>query len=171
MPPAYLAFADGLARYARWTRHDHALTIANAFSPSIGLRTIQPGDDERARTDYRAMRYGLAIALLHDGYYTFDDGVFGHYVAWWYDEYDGAGRGRHWLGHALGPARADGDLRVRGFEHGVAVVNLGDRPATWVAPPGLVKLAGRQDPAHDDGRPVGATLIIAPHDAYLLARR
>ncbi|HEU0031255.1 MAG TPA: hypothetical protein VFQ53_11520 [Kofleriaceae bacterium] len=38
-----------------------------------------------------------------------------------YDEYDGAGRGRHWLGRARGPSRREGTLAIREFEHGLAV--------------------------------------------------
>jgi hypothetical protein len=116
------------------------------------------------------MRFGLATALLGDGYFAFDNGVFGHYVSWWYDEYDGAGVGPHWLGRALGPPHASGDLRWREFERGVAVVNLGDATAWFAAPSGLAKLAGVQDRAHNDGARTGPVLAVAPHDGYVLRR-
>lgn len=170
MPPAYLAFSTGEERYQRWSARGRKLTIANAFSPKIGFGTIAEGQDEVARTDYQAMRFGLANALMADGFYTFDNGVFGHYVTWWYDEYDGAGRGLRWLGGALGPARVDGALRWREFEGGLAVVNTGTTPATFDAPAGFTKLAGTQDWAHNDGAPVISPLTIASQDAYVLAR-
>ncbi|MDB4961314.1 MAG: hypothetical protein JWP01_1313 [Myxococcales bacterium] len=170
MPPAYLAFSTGEDRYTTWSERGRQLTIANAFSPKIGFGTIAEGQDEIARTDYRAMRFGLANALMGDGYYTFDNGVFGHYVTWWYDEYDGAGRGRHWLGRALGDVQLDGAIRWREFEHGLAIVNTGTTAATFSAPPGFTKLHGTQDPVHNDGRTVTAPLTIAATDAYVLAR-
>jgi hypothetical protein len=166
MPPAYLDFEVGAARYEEWARKP--FTIANAFSPKIGFGTIEEGADEAARTDYAAMRFGLGVALMHDGYYAYDNGVFGHYVAWHYDEYDGAGRGRHWLGRARGAAQTEGTLRIREFEHGLAVVNLGEAPVTFAAP-GYRKLAGTQDPAHNDGGAADA-LVVPARDAYLLSR-
>lgn len=171
MPPAYLDFDVGLARYAAWSQRPPRLTIANAFSPKIGFGTIADGQDEVARTDYAAMRFGLGVALMGDGYYTYDNGVFGHYVAWWYDEYDGAGRGARWLGRARTPMQTNDTLRWREFEHGLAVVNLGDAPATFAAPPGFAKLAGTQDRAHNDGAPVTGTLLVPARDAYVLVRR
>lgn len=170
MPPGYLGYATGAARYARWSPAGRRLTIANGFSPKIGFGTIKSGDDEVARTDYAAMRFGLTSALMGDGLYTYDNGVFGHYVAWWYDEYDGAGRGRHWLGKSLGPAASSGALRWREFEHGLAVVNTGTTAASFTAPPGFAKLAGTQDPAHNDGKPVTGPLEVAPSDGYVLVR-
>ncbi|NVB78335.1 MAG: hypothetical protein HOV81_08070 [Kofleriaceae bacterium] len=170
LPPTYLDFATGEARYEKWAARDHHLTIANAFSPKIGFRTIDQGQDEVARTDYRAMRFGLTVALMADGLYTFDNGVFGHYVAWWYDEYDGAGRGVHWLGRARGPAKTVGALRWREFDHGLAVVNRGEKAAMFAAPPGFAKLAGTQDPKHNDGQPVTEPLRVAAGDGYVLVR-
>lgn len=170
MPPGYLRYATGAARYARWSPAGRRLTIANGFSPKIGFGTIHAGDDEVARTDYAAMRFGLTSALMGDGLYTYDNGVFGHYVAWWYDEYDGAGRGPHWLGKPLGPAVSAGALRWRELEHGLAVVNTGTAAASFTAPPGFAKLAGTQDPAHNDGKPVTGPLTVAPRDGYVLVR-
>jgi hypothetical protein len=170
MPPDYLDYATGAARYASWST-TKPLTIANGFSPKIGFGTIGDGDDAIAQADYAAMRFGLASALLGDGMYTFDNGVFGHYVAWWYDEYDGAGRGAHWLGAPRGPAMTAGAVQWREFEHGLAVVNTGAAAATFMVPDGFAKLAGTQDPIHNDGQPVTGTLAIAASDAYVLVRR
>lgn len=170
LPPGFLPFGQGLARYLRWSSRPPHFTVANAYSPKIGFGTIASGQDAIARGDYAAMRFGLAIALLGDGYYTFDNGVFGHYVAWWYDEYDGAGRGVGWLGYPTGKPVHQGGAWLRAFQHGMAIANPTDAPVAVAVPPGYRKLAGRQDPVHNDGRPVTATLVVAPHDGYLLAR-
>lgn len=173
LPADYLSFDDGMARYLRWTARPgrQPLSIANAYSPKIGFGTIEQGQDELARTDYAAMRFGLAIALMGDGYYTFDNGVFGHYVAWWYDEYDGAGRGVGWLGYAQGAAMsAPGGAWVRTFGNGIAIANPTEAPVTVAVPAGTRKLAGTQDPAHNDGAPVTGSITVPARDGYLLVR-
>jgi hypothetical protein len=171
LPSDFLDFDTGLRRYLDWSTSGHPLTIANGFSPEIGLGTIERGADEEARTDWAAMRFGLGIALLGDGLYAFDNGVFGHYVAWWYDEYDGAGRGHGWLGKPKASFEKRGDVYLREFEHGLAAVNAGTRSARVAIPDGFAKLAGTQDRRHNDGADVHGTLTVAAHDAYVLVRR
>ena len=170
LPPSFLAFSTGLARYRRWSAHAPHLTIVNGYSPRIGFHTIAPGQDAVARDDYAAMRLGLAVALMGDGYYSYDNGVFGHYVSWWYDEYDGAGRGPGWLGEPVGPPEHRDGAWLRAFTHGLAIANPTAAPVAVAVPPGYRKLAGGQDPQHNDGRPVAGTLVVAPHDGYVLAR-
>jgi hypothetical protein len=173
LPPDYLSFEAGLERYLQWSPLGRQMTIANAFSPKIGFGTIEEGADEEARTDYAAMRFGLGVALLGDGLYAFDNGVFGHYVTWWYDEYDGAGAGRGWLGRAKGTPKMAGAVRSREFEHGLVVVNTGTTAASFdVGAAGAFdKLKGKQDPVHNDGAPVNGKLEVGPKDAFLLRRR
>jgi hypothetical protein len=155
VPP--LPFEATLDRYLAWTgRAGHPpLSVVNTTGT--------------APTDYAAMRLGLATALLGDGYFAFDDGA--HEVAWWFDAYDGAGRGPGWLGHPQGPpTRVAGGAYVRTFTRGMAIANPTDTPLQVVVPPGFRKLLGTQDPAHDDGEDVAGALVVAAHDAYLLAR-
>lgn len=159
----YIEYQDGAERFARWSQRGRHLTIANGFSPKIGFHEIQQGANDIARRDFRAMRFGLASALMADGLFTFDNGPFGHYVAWWYDEYGPP----HWLGRALGEAHTDGAVRWREFEHGLAVVNTGTAPAAFDRP-GFARIRGTQDPIHNDGG-VGP-VTIAPQDAYVLRR-
>jgi hypothetical protein len=122
-----------------------------------------------APADYAAMRLGLATALLGDGYFAFDDGV--HDVAWWFDEYDGAGQGPGWLGHPQGPpTRVSGGAYVRTFTRGMVIANPTDTPVQITVPPGFRKLLGTQDPAHNDGADVTGPIVIAGRDAYLLTR-
>jgi hypothetical protein len=116
------------------------------------------------------MRFGLTVALMGDGYYAFDNGVFGHYVAWWYDEYDGAGRGVGWLGYPTGAPQLAGGAMTRTFTNGLAIANPTSAPDSVRVPSGYRKLAGKQDPRHNDGAPVTGTLVVAAHDGYVLAR-
>jgi hypothetical protein len=167
-------FGDDFDRYLGWTaltRTTTPLSVAAAYSPAIGLGTILPGQDEMAQTDYAAMRFGLATALLGDGFFAFDNGPLGRSVSWWYDEYDGAGLGAGWLGHPLGPAtRVTGGIYIRMFTRGMVIANPTPTPLMVTVPPGHRKLDGSQDPAHDDGQPVDGTVLVGAHDGYLLAR-
>ncbi|RPH62108.1 MAG: hypothetical protein EHM81_02900, partial [Chloroflexi bacterium] len=56
--------------------------------------------------NYRKMRYGLATALLNDGYFSYEMNTNGHgsLCLMWFDEYDNAGAGRGYLGFPLAPA-------------------------------------------------------------------
>jgi hypothetical protein len=146
-----LDYDTGATRYASWSVRGRQLTIGSAIAPEH---------------DLAAMRFGLTSALMSDGLYAYGNGR--RDTAWWYDEYDGGGQGAHWLGHPLGPARVEGILRWRLFEHGLAVVNTSGQPASFLPTAGFARIAGKQDPAHNDGRT--GPLTIAPRDGYLLRR-
>ena len=53
---------------------------------------------------YQRMRFGLTTTLLEGGTYSFEFGDTWHGNAWWYDEFDGAGLGKGYLGQPLGDA-------------------------------------------------------------------
>ncbi|HHS97298.1 MAG TPA: hypothetical protein ENK08_05280 [Chloroflexi bacterium] len=65
-----------------------------------------PCDDPDFVPNYRKMRFGLATALLNDGYFSYEINTNGHgsLCLLWFDEYDNAGAGRGYLGQPLGPA-------------------------------------------------------------------
>jgi len=73
-----------------------------------------------AESFYPNMRFGLASALMNDGFSTYDLGDTGCCVGWWYDEYDFN------LGLPLGPAVRMGSgpgpnlLTNGGFENGLS---------------------------------------------------
>jgi uncharacterized protein (TIGR03437 family) len=75
-----------------------------------------------AQTYYPNMRFGLALALMNDGFFTQDIGDIAPLAptAWWYDEYDFK------LGFPLGPATHVGGgpssnlIRNGGFENGLS---------------------------------------------------
>ncbi len=57
--------------------------------------------------NYRKMRFGLATALLNDGFFSYEINTNGHgsLCLLWFDEYDNAGAGRGYLGQPLGAAQ------------------------------------------------------------------
>jgi hypothetical protein len=85
--------------YAYWQRHDS--------QPALDL--INPDSVRKAHPNLGVMRFGLASALLGDGYFAYDKGWHVHGAAWNFDEYD-EGRGSALL-QDLGPN--DIYLRVR----------------------------------------------------------
>jgi uncharacterized protein (TIGR03437 family) len=85
------------------------------------LDILLPDTLEFARTFYPNMRFGLALALMNDGFFTYDFGDTGSeaLVDWWYDEYNFD------LGFPLSPAvqvSSDGPnlLTNGGFENGLS---------------------------------------------------
>jgi len=64
------------------------------------LKGMPPALATFAQTYYPNMRFGLALALMSDGFFTYDagDDAPNSPTAWWYDEYDFN------LGYPLGPA-------------------------------------------------------------------
>jgi hypothetical protein len=75
--------------------------------PTGGGEYDNPCDDAGFVPNYRKMRFGLATALLHDGFFSYEINTNGHgsLCLLWFDEYDNAGQGRGYLGRPLGPAR------------------------------------------------------------------
>lgn len=117
-------------------------------------------------TDYRFFRYAYASCLLDDGYFSFTDTAKEYSSVPWFDEYD------YKLGKALGgPPRAawkDGVWR-RDFQAGVVLVNPTSSVKTIELEPGLRRLAGRQDPAVNDGA-VASKVTLASKDGIMLRR-
>ena len=80
-----------------------------------------PCDDPDFVPNYRKMRFGLATALLNDGFFSYEINTNGHggLCLLWFDEYDNAGEGRGYLGQPLGPAtRAIPALNTPNEVHG-----------------------------------------------------
>lgn len=102
--------------------------------------------------DYRSLRFGLGSCLLDDGYfaYSVDESPAYSSIAW-FDEFDVN------LGQPLEPPVTEpwqnGVFR-RAFEHGLVLVNPANAPARVVLETGYRRIAGRQDPSTNSGRPV-----------------
>ncbi len=95
-----------------------------AQSRQPNLTTIQTYEDDSAASptgdgsydnpatkpgfvpNYQKMRYGLTTALMGDGFFSYEINTNGQGALGllWFDEYDGAGRGKGWLGQPTGPA-------------------------------------------------------------------
>ncbi len=59
---------------------------------------------DEAAAHYSRMRFGLTSTLLEGGLYSYEFGDTWHGNPWWYDEFDGAGLGKGYLGRPLGEA-------------------------------------------------------------------
>lgn len=80
--------------------------------PWGGGQYTNPCDDPEFVPNYRKMRFGLATALLNDGFFSYEINTNGHgaLCLLWFDEYDNGGSENRWgkghgyLGQPLGPA-------------------------------------------------------------------
>jgi len=115
--------------YKGWssTMNKYRFITENGMLPAVGILNTNV-NNLGTQDDYKKMRYGLASALMGDGFYSFDNGDLSHQETWWYDEYD------QYLGRPLGQAY---NLRTgqtarnnftdnvwrRDFENGTAIVN------------------------------------------------
>src|SRR5688572_15445343 len=103
-----------------------------------------------ARTDYQALRYGLASCLLDDGYFAFTDKAEMYKGLVWFDEYDAN------LGQATQAptttAWQNGVYR-RNFENGIALVNpRGNGPREVTLEEDFKRIAGKQAPGVNNGQ-------------------
>jgi hypothetical protein len=123
-------FEDFLGRYLRWCTESRKPVVT-----TIVCRPQTINDDpwrwakmtheqrvaeqEKARAnDEQSMRFGLATALMGDGYFGYDSGTMGRGNWWWYKEYDAP------LGHPKGPARRNADgTWEREYGGGTVAVN------------------------------------------------
>jgi hypothetical protein len=99
-------------------------------------------------TDYAAMRYGLATALLDDGHFMFRP-ASGSQAPALYDDYLAP------IGKALDApptAAASNGVWLRRYENGLVLVNPQKVSATIDVGSGYRRLAGTQDPAVNNGQ-------------------
>lgn len=119
-----------------------------------------------AKDDYRSMRYGLASALMDDGYFVIDPtGDCLWCWQYWYDEFDVD------LGFPVDQPQtapwSDGVYR-REFDNGVVLVNpRGNGSRTVNVGSGLKRFRGTQAPSFNDGSSV-TTLTLADADGIIL---
>jgi hypothetical protein len=131
---------------------------------------------------YREARFELAATLLQDGYWA---GMGSDYAELaHFDETDGGGLGRGYLGHPLEPnptmalltrhnpsgtgSPATGVYR-RDFENGIVLVNTTTAPVNLPLEATYRKLKGAQDPVTNDGAEVNSVSLDG-HDAVILLR-
>jgi hypothetical protein len=117
-----------LAKYLAWTQlpyQPNCTTInatPNYWPPYLAWERLSAAENSELLTkgygQLQPMRFGLALALMGDGYYSYDLNTRWRGQHWWYAEYDAP------LGRAQGPAAAYGDgTWRREFENGLVVLN------------------------------------------------
>jgi hypothetical protein len=129
--------------------------IAYGYDYNPG-RHAPPATWNFARDYYPYMRFGLALVLMNDGYFSHELGDTDHGQDWWYDELD------YKLGAPLGPARpvnlsrgSDREIFRRDFQNGLVLLNGTRRRQTIDIGEGWARLKGNQAPKYqyilDDG--------------------
>ncbi|MDD4476984.1 MAG: putative glycoside hydrolase [Patescibacteria group bacterium] len=131
----------------------------------INNNTANKGGKE----SYKEMRFGLASALLGNGYYSFDYGDKDHGQVWWYDEYEIN------LGKAVSEARSlsgktdfQRDVWRRDFTNGIVLVNSSDKSAEVDLGGEYEKIIGSQDAEANDGSIVSKIKLNAKEGLLLL---
>lgn len=113
--------------------------------------------------DLRLVRYGLASALLEDGWFGYK--ISGVKPAFFADEYSAP------LGRALEPppvqARSAG-IWSRQYVNGMVLVNPGPTPAMIDVGAGYIRLKGTQAPDINDGKPARMVTLPAKDGLILL---
>jgi hypothetical protein len=142
----------------RWYRK----TMAAIAEPKL-VAFNQHGD----KTDYQALRYGLASCLLDDAYFSFTDSVDSYKGLVWFDEYDAK------LGQAIAaPSTAPWQNGVyrRNFENGIALVNpKGNGPREVTLEEDFKRIAGKQAPGVNNGQ-VTRKVQLNDRDGIILLR-
>ena len=134
-------FADSLAHrdpIYDLTRYVAAGAAAAHRSPGASLTISSRRVPAGSADDYRRARFAMAATLMQNGFRAPMSDDYGQPL--YYDEMDGAGLGRGYLGHPLEPDPSlsaiitanDGGtgspapyVYRRDFEHGIALVNVG----------------------------------------------
>lgn len=133
-----MAFSSLFSSYQTWfaAGQSPVITMLQSSPPNqiaygygyTPLTGALPSTVAFAQTYYPNMRFGLANALMNDGFSSYDFGDTGAQVDWWYDEYNFN------LGTPLGPATQIGQTAVSnmlsnaGFENEFSGWTFGVNP-------------------------------------------
>lgn len=165
------------------SRYVQASATTGLRQPSTMMTIDQRGTvTAGSAEDYRRARFFLTATLMQN--------------AWWapmgtdysepayYDEMDGGGLGRGYLGHPIvanpdmqrlsepstdGTGSSAPGIYRRDFEHGIALVNTGDESREIPLEHNFRHLSGTQDLAVNDGAVV-SSVTIPPKDGVILLR-
>ena len=144
-------------------------SAGKSFSPNALI--INSDSDNTGNTaDYRAMRFGLASALMQNGYYSFDYGPNLREQFWWYDEYDvNLGRPVGAMKNLLSANQAiAAGLWQREFENGLVLVNSTNKSQTAIFDKKYQRISGYQDPKTNSGEIISQVAIPAQDGIILL---
>lgn len=138
-----------------WTpsMRNYFLVQDSSLPPSFGI--INSGTNNTGAQNFRDVRFGIASALLGDGYFSYDFGDLDHSQLWRYDEYETfLGEPKSLAVNILNTAASsefhEGIWR-RDFEKGVVLLNSTNEAVTVELGGEFEKLHGLQDPAVNDG--------------------
>ena len=181
---AWESFADPLVHRDPIAAFTNYVTVGAAaahrsagVSVTISSRRVPAGSAD----DYRRARFAIAATLMQNGFWAPMGDDYGQPV--YYDEMDGAGLGRGYLGHALEPdpslstisgANNSGTgspapyVYRRDFEHGIALVNVGDTAQKVALRRTYRHLSGITDRLVNNGAAVDHVTIPAQDGVILL---
>jgi len=121
-----------------------------------------------SKTDYQAMRYGLASCSLDNGYYMFSNIADSYHEVVHFDEYD-ADLGSPTSAPPTSPWQSG--VYRRDFERGIVLVNPKGNGSRTVNLGGeFVKLRGSQAPSANNGQTV-TSVTLADRDGLFLLRK
>lgn len=161
--PINVGWNENMERYRkamRYTKvpHDVLFHVCRGADPTKP-ETMTPERD--------MMRYGLASAMLDDGWFVYHPGLYTAPLSSWYDEYD-APMGKPTEAPPTTPTF--NGVYTRTYENGMVVVNpRKDISVTIAIPAGYKRLLGTEDPTINTGQPV-TSLTMAPRSGILLIR-
>ena len=172
-PGLFVAVDKGLRPNFSWVE-----TYESQDSPSAdGTRHVpNPFREPGFVPNYRRMRWGLTTALAAGACFSHEMHTEGHgsLGLMWFDEYDNAGQGRHYLGMPLGPAQLlvdsgqQGRVYRRDYEHGIVICNASDREVTVELGGTFRHIKGSQVPEVNTGEDVTSVTIGALDGRVLL---
>ena len=120
-----------------------------------------------AQGDYRALRYGLASALMGNGYYSHTLNELGYSTVPWFDEYEVP------LGAAVDPwptAAWQNGVWKRRYQKALVLVNPNADARTVDVGEGWQRFRGQQAPSINSGTPA-RSLTLGPKDGLILVPR
>ena len=143
---------------------------SEGYQPALSILNSNVNNSGNNK-DYKKMRFGLASALMDNGYYSFDNGDQSHREIWWYDEYEA------YLGEPAGEAfnvdsgskNFDTGIWRRDFKNGLVLVNSGSQEEYVELGGEYEKLNGEQDTWTNDGSFVEG-VDLAGKDGLVLLR-
>lgn len=173
----YFNYLNGVAiehfHKADWVSamNDYFFILGKSQTPAVSILNSNT-DNTGRREDYSKMRFGLASALLGEGYYSFDYGDQAHNQLWWYDEYG------VFLGKPLNSAYNVGNGSTkfspgvwrRDFRNGIVLLNSSSKAETISLNEEFEKIRGSQDRGTNDGS-ITKSVTIPARDGLILMRR
>ena len=124
------------------------------------------------KLNYQRMRFGLASALMGNGYFSYELNANGHggLGQLWFDEYDlGIGK-RGYLGYPKGePKKISDYVYSRKFTKGIAVVNASDKEQEIDLEGYYQHIKGKQDAERNSGEIV-QQVTLQPWDGVILLK-